>query len=226
MRKDPHPEYRVWRGMHSRCNNPNNVSWMNYGGRGIRVCERWKSFQTFISDMGPRPSQKHSLDRIDPEQGYSPENCRWATQKEQANNRRDSRLITHEDRTQTLALWAEEAGISHSLLSRRLKDGWSMDRALSPPTPPGQRSACEPSSGDESAVGIHAEGRSPRAIAREKAVVKSLAATLFSTHVEEMLKSIEQAGFVISGVDQTVSAWADGRGEVFLRFRFQAHPDD
>lgn len=82
------PEYRTWLSMHERCRSPQSQKWINYGGRGIRVCERWNSYENFLSDMGRRPSPVHSLDRIDNDGNYEPSNCRWATKKQQVDNRR------------------------------------------------------------------------------------------------------------------------------------------
>lgn len=83
------PEYRAWCSMKTRCFNKNRSEWMRYGGRGITVCKRWKeSFKNFFYDMGTRPSEKHSLDRIDTDGNYEPSNCRWATQSEQASNKK------------------------------------------------------------------------------------------------------------------------------------------
>lgn len=91
-RYKPSTEYRAWRSMRSRCASPGNASFRLYGGRGITVCERWMSFENFFADMGKKPSRRHSLDRIDSDGNYAPENCRWATSAAQQQNRRDSRL--------------------------------------------------------------------------------------------------------------------------------------
>jgi hypothetical protein len=82
------PAYNIWKKMHDRCNNQRAGNWRWYGGRGITVCSRWKSFAAFLQDMGPRPSREHSIDRIDNYRGYEPGNCRWATREQQHANRR------------------------------------------------------------------------------------------------------------------------------------------
>lgn len=85
------PEYIVWKGMRQRCNDPNQKSYADYGGRGIRVCKRWDAFELFLEDMGPRPSAKHTIDRKNNLGHYTPRNCRWALMIDQNNNRRKRR---------------------------------------------------------------------------------------------------------------------------------------
>ena len=127
-------EYRIWAGMKKRCSNPKEPGWPNYGGRGIRVCDRWiSSFQNFIDDMGLPPSPDHSIERIDNDGDYCPENCRWATQREQCRNYRRNRNITIGGVTKTATEWSELTGIDQSLICWRHKQGWSEDRILSSP---------------------------------------------------------------------------------------------
>jgi len=130
-----HPiEYCAWRGMRKRCRNPNNADWARYGGRGISICERWDSFANFFADMGLKPSPKHSLDRINPNGNYEPENCRWATAMEQANNRADkNKKFTLDGITLTQSEWARRIGITRHSLRDRLNNGWTIERALKTP---------------------------------------------------------------------------------------------
>ena len=108
--------YTSWTNMRARCNNPTSDRYPFYGARGIRVCKRWDSFKSFMEDMGPRPSKAHSIDRIDNNGHYEPGNCRWATKKEQARNRRSSKFLEHGGVSKTAAEWAELAGVSQSTL--------------------------------------------------------------------------------------------------------------
>ncbi len=105
-------EYRAWRSMLLRCNYPNHKSYKVYGGRGVKVCERWLAFKAFWDDMGPRPSPTHSLDRIDNDGNYEPHNCRWATREEQQRNKRNNHLVTYNGETKCVAEWAILFGIT------------------------------------------------------------------------------------------------------------------
>jgi len=129
-RRNRSSEYRSWAGMWSRCNNPNTTGFANYGGRGIRVCGRWQSYSAFLSDRGRKPSSVHSIERINNEGGYSPENCRWATSKEQARNQRTSRFIAAFGTTKTLVEWQEETGVDKRKIWKRLNSGWAAEKAL------------------------------------------------------------------------------------------------
>ena len=128
------PEYRAWKNMKHRCFNPNNKQYLDYGGRGISVCDRWLDFENFLADMGSRPTSKHSLDRIDNDADYSAENCRWATKAEQGNNRRDNKpLITIGKETYTIVQWENKMGYGARVIKNRLKRGWSEYKAVMTP---------------------------------------------------------------------------------------------
>lgn len=127
------PEYNIWCLMKRRCTNPQCRAYPRYGGRGITVCDRWlHSFENFYADMGPRPSPKHSIDRIDNDRGYSPDNCRWADSSEQGYNTRDTTMLTHDGRTLNLAEWSKETGIPVKLLRSRCDQGMPSDKVLHP----------------------------------------------------------------------------------------------
>lgn len=118
--------------MLNRCRNKKVAKYARYGGRGITVCERWHSFENFLADMG-EPNHDESIDRIDNDGNYEPGNCRWATNMEQSKNRRDNRYITYNGTTKTLADWSRALGGCEELVSIRLGNGWSEDRAVSTP---------------------------------------------------------------------------------------------
>ena len=124
------PTFTAWVNLRQRCLNPNHSSYSDYGGRGIKVCDRWlESFENFLADMGEKPVGM-SIERNDVDGNYEPTNCRWATSKEQGNNKRSNRFVSHEGRTQTVAQWAAEIGISRQALRHRLDSGWSEKEAL------------------------------------------------------------------------------------------------
>ena len=122
--------WRAWFDMRRRCSDPTRKSYSRYGGRGIVVCKRWESFEMFLEDMGFPPSQGHSLDRIDTNGNYDPGNCRWATRKEQANNKSDSRLISIDGITKTVSQWSELSLVKRNTISARLDRGWEPRQAV------------------------------------------------------------------------------------------------
>lgn len=125
--------YWVWADMLSRCRNPNHRQYKDYGGRGISVCERWKSFEAFRTDMGPRPLGG-MIDRVDNNDGYCPENCRWATRKEQNSNRRNCILLMDGDETVTLKEFCRRRNLSYRPIVKRVRDrGWSIEEATTIP---------------------------------------------------------------------------------------------
>ncbi len=126
--------HRIWCGIRSRCTNPNDPAYHYYGGRGIKVCRRWQAFESFLADMGPCPSPKHSLDRTNNGGDYSPANCRWATMREQQNNRRNNNKFWHKGQRLTLSEWARKTGIKRSTLAQRVYVyQWPIRRALTTP---------------------------------------------------------------------------------------------
>lgn len=128
------PEHMVWAGMLNRCHCPSAGPYAYYGARGISVCERWRnSFEEFLADLGPRPSPLHSLDRIDVDGDYTPENCRWALPAEQARNKRTTLYIECFGERLPVATWAERTGLPVVRLRERLHAGWSPERILMTP---------------------------------------------------------------------------------------------
>jgi hypothetical protein len=138
MLNSKHPLYVTWKMMRQRCTNPKAVGYKNYGGRGVKVCDRWQQFENFAKDVGARPSDKHTLDRHPNKHGdYEPNNWRWATSKDQNRNRRSNRLITYKHKTKTVTEWGEFFGMPPTRILGRLKYGWSFEDAVSaePRTP-------------------------------------------------------------------------------------------
>lgn len=124
-------EYNSWKQMRVRCSNPNDEFWMDYGGRGIKICDRWmESFSNFLEDMGEKPSKIHSLDRIDVNGNYEKSNCKWSTPVEQANNKRKTIKIEHNGVTLGSAQWAKANGISKQAVRDRVNSGWSHEEAI------------------------------------------------------------------------------------------------
>ncbi len=146
------PEYGIWSNMKTRCYNPHVDSYADYGARGIVVCDAWRSsFEAFIADMGRRPGPKHELDRIDNSGPYSPQNCRWVTRRQNANNKRSNILLTVDGVTRAIGEWATLMGVSYSMILRRVMSKWpDRDAVLIPSlrTLKGQRSSPAKKRGD------------------------------------------------------------------------------
>ena len=123
----------VWAGMGERCRRKSNRAYPHYGGRGIKICERWRRFENFLEDMGLRPWGL-TLERIDVNGDYEPGNCKWATMKEQCNNTRRTCRIEFKGELRPINNVAEELGIKPDTLWRRLRRGWPLERAISTPT--------------------------------------------------------------------------------------------
>lgn len=129
MTKRQHPSYRTWAGMLTRCRNPNEPCFKYYGGKGIKVCERWLVFENFAADMGEKkPGQ--TIGRIDNNKDYCPENCRWEDMTSQARNKSNNKIITFNGEIKTLAEWSEQTGIGYSTILHRIKAKWEMSEFL------------------------------------------------------------------------------------------------
>ncbi|CAN7498334.1 hypothetical protein LJR231_003507 [Phyllobacterium sp. LjRoot231] len=132
--------YKIWSKMKRRCEVPTNNGYHNYGGRGIKVCDAWQSFEQFAADVGPRPSEDYSLDRIDNDKGYSPENVRWATAKTQGRNRRGLLEVCVDGQKMCLAEAIEKYNMPYqAVYARMFKHGWTLDEALTVPVSIGQK---------------------------------------------------------------------------------------
>ena len=128
------PTYKTWDALRQRCLNPKNKDYPRYGGAGISVCDRWKhSFEAFLADMGERPAGM-TLDRINNDEGYSKENCRWATIVTQNRNRRSNVIIEYNGESGPISFWAERMGIERKTLEYRIRAGWDTERALTTPS--------------------------------------------------------------------------------------------
>ena len=128
-------EYRAWRSMKERCSLPSNIMWKNYGGRGIKICDRWiGSFECFLKDMGELPFKGAQLDRIDNNGNYEPSNCRWVTKFQNMLNKRNTVIVEYNGKSQTLKEWSIELNMNYNLLIRRLKgQKWTVEQTLSTP---------------------------------------------------------------------------------------------
>jgi len=134
--------YGIWVGMKERCYNPEHISYANYGGRGVMICPEWlgdDGYQNTVTDIPPRPSPRHTLDRINGRLGYSKENCKWSTSKEQVLNRSLTALVTICGVTKSKSEWARQIGISFTSFDLRIKMGWEEGKLLQPVNPNRQR---------------------------------------------------------------------------------------
>ena len=125
------PEYHTWKNMRARCNAPCNKENGNYQKNNITVCERWNDFLNFYNDMGPKPSNKHSIDRINNDGNYEPLNCRWANNTIQANNKSNNKLVNFDGKVFTISQLSEHLGLSRIALRKHLDKGRSAEEAIS-----------------------------------------------------------------------------------------------
>lgn len=130
-------EYSSWDAMRYRCRSKKHMHYKRYGGRGIKVCERWNKFENFYADMGPKPTPRHTIERIDNNKDYEPGNCRWATYREQGANQSSNRIMEYNGERMIKEEWCriacETHGMSPSAFSERLRHGWTLEEALTTP---------------------------------------------------------------------------------------------
>lgn len=125
--------FKIWAGIRKRCTNPKSIAYKDYGGRGIKICERWSDFENFYADMIDGYTDTLTLDRIDPNGDYCKENCRWATPKEQSRNKRNSSFRVINGERKTIGEWSEVSGIASATIHNRIKAGWPDERLLERP---------------------------------------------------------------------------------------------
>lgn len=128
----PTPAYQAWAAMRQRCRNPRRARYNSYGGRGISICPEWEQFEAFLADMGT-PPPGHTLERIDVNGHYGPNNCVWATKQAQANNKTTNHMLSFNGKTQSLADWCRDLQLPYSAIRARLQRGWSAKQALLTP---------------------------------------------------------------------------------------------
>lgn len=129
MTKEQQQLYWIWGAMMQRCENPKSPQYKDYGGRGIKVCERWRKSKNFLADMSPRPKGS-LLDRKENNEGYSPENCVWTTRKQQNSNRRNCIYVIHENERVTLKEKCRRLGVSYRPIAKRIQKGWSIEKTF------------------------------------------------------------------------------------------------
>jgi hypothetical protein len=164
--------YTSWSGMMKRCYSESTKHYSRYGGRGITVCERWHTFENFIADMG-EPNDGFSIERIDNNAGYSPENCKWATTAEQARNRRSTVIIEHDGLRMCLQDWADHVGLPVARVRARIKIGWTHDQALGF-EPRAREATLLKSQRKEEAIALRRQGLTHRQIAEKIGIDSSV----------------------------------------------------
>lgn len=128
------PEHKVWQGIKRRCYNPNDKTFKYYGAKGIIMSEDWKNnFTSFLRDMGKRPNNNYSIDRINPKGNYEKGNCRWVTQEIQARNKTTNKNLIFDNKTLCVAEWERQYNLPKDCIRKRLKRGWSVEKAITTP---------------------------------------------------------------------------------------------